>query len=207
MKKFTPPEFGAPLPPAHPSEETIELLRLRRSTAADLMTGPGPNADELQALLEIASRVPDHRRITPFRFIVFEGDARARAGEAIARGFAANEPGAAPERVNAERNRFLRAPVVIAVVSAVDRAHKTPEWEQVLTVGAVCQTMLIAASAMGFASQWITEWYAYDTSVLTAFGLKDGERIAGYVYLGAAKEDPKERLRPDVPSLITRFEG
>lgn len=205
MTPFTPPEFGEKLPAAHPSDDTIELLRLRRSTAADLMTGPGPGAGQLRSILSIAARVPDHRRVNPFRFIVFEGAARAAAGEILAHAFLANEPEASAERVDAERRRFLRAPVVVAVVSAVDRTHRTPEWEQILTAGAACQTMLIAASAHGFAAQWITEWYAYDRAVLEAFGLFAGERIAGFVYLGTAKEPPLERQRPELSALLSRF--
>lgn len=205
MRSFTPPEFGQKLPAAHPSDDTITLLRLRRSTAAELMTDPGPDAAELRSILQIASRVPDHRRVCPFRFIVFEGEGRAAAGEILARAFAANEPDAEAGRVEAERRRFLRAPVVVAVVSVIDRTHRTPEWEQMLTAGAVCQTMLIAASAHGFAAQWITEWYAYDRAVLTDFGLAPGERVAGYVYLGTAREWPLERQRPDLASLVRRF--
>ncbi|MBI1364713.1 MAG: nitroreductase [Alphaproteobacteria bacterium] len=205
MQPYTPPEFGAPLPAAHPSPDTIELLRFRRSTSADLLTGPGPDAPTLKSILEIAARVPDHRRVSPFRFIIFEGEARAKAGDVLARAFKANEPGADEARISAERGRFMRAPVVIAVVSAVDATHRTPEWEQILTAGAVCQNMLIAASAHGFAAQWITEWCAYDRAVLDAFGLGPTERIAGYVYLGKAKEDPRERQRPLLANHVSRF--
>lgn len=171
------------------------------------MIGPGPDAEALRTILEIAARVPDHRRVHPFRFIVFEGQGRARAGEILARAFKANEPEAKPDRIECERVRFLRAPVVIAVVSAVDKTHRTPEWEQVMTAGAVCQNMLIAASAHGFAAQWLTEWYAYDHSVLEAFGLKSGERVAGFIYIGTAKEPPLERQRPDIEALVTGFGG
>lgn len=207
VKPLIPPEFGAPLPAARPSEETIELLRYRRSTLADMMTAPGPSPDELQSILAIGARISDHRRVYPFRFIIFDGEGRARAGEIIARAFAAADPLAGEDRVAVERNRFLRAPVVVGVVSAVDRAHKTPEWEQLMTVGAVCQNMLIAASAHGFAGQWITEWYAYDRAVLDGFGLAPSERIAGFIYLGTAKEEPRERQRPDLQTLISRFES
>lgn len=205
MEGFRAPDFGESLPAAHPSPEAVRMLRLRRSTSADLLCDPGPDPQTLRALLEIAARAPDHRRVYPFRFIVFEGDARARAGGIIAAAFEANEPGSAEARIDSERRRFLRAPVVVAVVSAVDRAHRTPEWEQVLTAGAVCQNMLLAASAHGFAAQWLTEWYGYDRRVLDGFGLKPHERIAGFVYIGAAREDPKERQRPDLDGLISRF--
>lgn len=201
------PAFGEPLSPAHPSEETLALLDRRRSTAADLLGAPGPSADQLAQILRIAARVPDHRRVVPFRFIIIEGEARLRAGDVLAKAFQANEAEAAAERVEKERNRFLRAPVVVAVISCVDKDHRTPEWEQVLTVGAVCQNMLIAASASGFAAQWLTEWYAFDKTVETAFSLGVDERFAGFIYIGTAREDPKERMRPVVSDIISQFVG
>jgi nitroreductase len=199
------PELGDEMPPAQPSAAAIDLLRLRRSTPADFMTGPGPDPEALEAILTIAARAPDHRRVVPFRFVVFEGDARARFGNVLKKAFLANEPGADEKRADYERNRFLRAPVVVAVVSSVDRNHRTPEWEQTLCAGAVCQNMLLAASAHGFAAQWITEWYAYDENVTSALGLSPLEMIAGFVYMGTAKENPKERARPDLSAITSRY--
>ncbi|MEK7266070.1 MAG: nitroreductase [Pseudomonadota bacterium] len=203
--KITPPEFGAPMAPAHPSEEARRLLALRRSTSADMMTEPGPDAATLDAILEIAARVPDHRKLCPFRFIIFRGDARARAGEILARRFAAMTPDAARDRIDAERKRFLRAPVVILVVARLDTAHKTPEWEQTLTNGAVCHNLTLAASAYGFGSNWITEWYAYDREVLTAFGLTPDEKASGFIYIGTASEPPRERQRPNMAEIVAAF--
>ena len=94
---------------------------------------------------------------------------------------------------------------MVAVVSSVKDDGKTPEWEQVLCSGAVCQNMIIAASASGFAAQWLTEWYAFDRRVLDALGLNQDERIAGFVYMGTATETPLERPRPDLDALITEF--
>lgn len=202
---MTTPQFGDELAPAHPSEETLALLRLRRSTAADLLTEPGPEPAVLKSILEIAARAPDHRRVAPYRFIVFQGEARGKAGEILADAFAAQEPEADTARLEKERARFERAPVVIGVVSCVDREHRTPEWEQVMTVGAVCQNMLIAASAHGFAAQWLTEWYAYDQSVCSAFGLTQEERIAGYIYIGTARENPKERQRVELAQIVSEY--
>ncbi len=204
-KKLQAPKLGDPLPASRASAETIELLRYRRSTPADFLTEPGPDQQTLASILTIAARAPDHRRVTPFRFVVFEGDARVRFGDVLRDAFIAREPDADEKRIACEQRRFLRAPVVVAVISKVDRDHRTPEWEQILTAGAVCQNMLIAASAEGFAAQWITEWYAYDARVLAALGLGENERIAGYVYIGTAKEDPKERARPVMEQVVTRF--
>lgn len=199
------PQLGDTLPPAHPSLEAIRLLALRRSTPADFLGPPGPDAKTLADILRIAARVPDHRRVTPFRFIVFEGDGRARFGKVLTTAFLAIEPDAEPKRIDYEKNRFMRAPVVVAVISCVDRVHRTPEWEQLMTTGAVGQTMLLAASAYGFAAQWITEWCAYDEKVLKALGLQEHERVAGFVYIGAAKEDPKERPRPVMEDIISYY--
>ncbi|MEL7485879.1 MAG: nitroreductase [Pseudomonadota bacterium] len=205
MPPFDTPAFGAPTPACHPCDEALRLLAARRSTAADFLSGPGPDAEILETILEIAARVPDHRRVVPFRFIVFEDAARTRFGDVLADAFRAQQPDADEVRVEKERARFERAPVVVAVVSSVDKAHRTPEWEQVLTAGAVCQNMLVAANASGFASQWLTEWYAYDQAVLGALGLAENERIAGYVYIGTATEPPKERARPDMAALKSAY--
>lgn len=199
------PEFGAPLPAAHPSQEAVELLWRRRSTPADCMSGPSPDAETIQAILTIAARAPDHRRVVPFRFIVFEKDARARFGDVLAATFAKDNSDAEASRVEFERSRFLRAPVVVAVISSPNTGHKTPVWEQTLTAGAVCQNMLIAASAYGFAAQWITEWYAFHDDVNTALSMTADEKIAGYIYLGGANEDPKERARPVLGDIVQRY--
>ncbi len=204
-KTPTYPELGQVLPANYPSEAVLEMLRRRRSTPADFITGPGPYAAQLQDILTIAARVPDHRRVVPFRFIVFEGEARAHFGAVLKSAFLAANPEAEPAKAAFEENRFLRAPVVVAVISAPDVEHRTPQWEQLLCAGAVCQTMLLAASAYGFAAQWLTEWYAYDEMVRQALGLKAHERAAGFVYMGAAKEEPKERGRPDMAAITVRF--
>lgn len=201
------PAFGEPAAAARPSAETLELLAQRRSTVADVLSAPGPDAEALATLLGLAARVPDHGKLAPWRFIVFDGAARARAGAVLAAAARARDPELDDARLALEHNRFERAPVVVAVVSRVTVPHKIPEWEQILSAGAVCQTLLIAAHAMGFAGQWLTEWCAYDPAVLAAFGVQPGERLAGYVYLGTANADPMERKRPDVPALTTRWEG
>lgn len=189
------PEPGERLAPARASEETLELLARRRSTTAKSMTEPGPSPEQLETLLRIAARTPDHGKLFPWRFVVFEGEARARFGEMLEARLQEIEPGGPAERYQLERNRFLRAPVVVAVISDVTENHKIPVWEQVLSAGAACQQMLIAASAMGFAAQWLTEWYAYDKVTGKALGLDPGERVAGFIYIGSAAEEPSERPR------------
>jgi nitroreductase len=187
-----------------PAPQTLDLLLSRRSGSAKTMTGPGPNAEELRTILAAGARVPDHGKLAPWRFIVFEGDARARMGELLVESLLQTEPDASSERIALERNRFLRAPVVVCVVSSV-REGKIPEWEQILSAGAVCQTMLIAAHALGYVGNWITEWYAFDSHVRQGLGLVAGERVAGFLYFGTPAVPLEERVRPDLDALITKF--
>jgi nitroreductase len=185
--------------------DTLTLLQRRRSVAPHKLAGPGPSAEELDTLLTIASRVPDHGRLTPWRFLVIEGEARPRVGETIAAAFRADNPGASPETATFERNRLARAPLVVGVVSRVQPHVKIPDWEQTLSAGAAAMTLVIAANAMGFATSWITEWYAFDRRVLDALGLAPGERIAGFVHIGRPTEPPVERPRPALPDIVTRL--
>jgi len=188
-----------------PSPGTLDLLLSRRSGSAKAMTAPGPSPAQVNILLKAASRVPDHGKLFPWRFIVFAGEARERMGALLAECLLASEPQATPERLEQERGRFLRAPVVIAVVSRVREAIPIPEWEQILSAGAVCQTLLIAAHAMGFVANWITEWGAYHPLVKDRLGLKAGERIAGFVYIGTSAAPLEERIRPKLDALVTYF--
>ncbi len=185
-------------------EDPLALLHSRRSVVAANLTEPGPDADALDAILRAGARVPDHGKLAPWRFVLFRGDARARFGDVLADAFTASHPDAKERKIEFERARFTRAPVVVAVISRYVPG-KIPEWEQILSSGAVCQNMLIAATALGYAAQWITEWYAYDAAVGRALGLGEGERVAGFVYLGSADAPPKERARPELSELISEW--
>ncbi|HLA20935.1 MAG TPA: nitroreductase [Pseudolabrys sp.] len=187
--------------------DALQLLKTRRSVKPMELLGPGPSAAEIDILLGIASRVPDHGKLTPWRFIVFEGAARLAAGEAIARAFRADRPDATPEQVAFERARLARAPLVIAVVSSATPHVKIPEWEQQLSAGASAMSLVFAAHALGYAASWITEWYAYDRRVLDALGVAAGERIAGFVHIGRPAKPPEDRPRPALESIVTRYSG
>ena len=130
--------------------DALELLKTRRSFKAVELTGPPPTAAEIDTLLTVASRVPDHGKLTPWRFIVFEGEARRAAGSAIVAAFHAKYPDAKPEQAEAERARLARAPLVIAVVSRAAPHVKIPEWEQVLSAGAAAMNLVLAAHALGY---------------------------------------------------------
>jgi nitroreductase len=185
---------------------TIDLLLSRRSGSAKAMKEPGPSGAELETILTAAARVPDHGKLFPWRFILFEGDARARMGELLARSLKETEPEAAtPERLHTERGRFLRAPVIVGVVSRVREGIPIPVWEQQLSAAAVCQTLLIAATSMGYVANWLTEWPAYNPRVTTGLGLGENERMAGFVYIGTSAVPLDERVRPDLHKIVSRF--
>ncbi len=187
--------------------DAIDLLKTRRSFKPVELAGPAPSAAEIDTLLTVASRVPDHGKLTPWRFIVFEGEARRAAGDAIVTAFRAKYPGAKPEQAEAERARLTRAPLVIAVVSRAAPHVKIPEWEQVLSAGAAAMNLVLAAHALGFGASWITEWYAYDRTVLDALGLAPHEKIAGFVHIGHPPGIPEDRPRPPLGEIATRFGG
>jgi nitroreductase len=185
--------------------DALELLKTRRSFKPAELAGPGPSAAEIDTLLTIASRVPDHGKLAPWRFIVFEGEARRTAGDAIVAAFRAKYPDATAEQAAAERERLTRAPLVIAVVSRAAPHVKIPEWEQVLSAGAAAMNLVVAAHALGYGAGWITEWYAYDRAVLAAIGLAPHEKIAGFVHIGTPPGVPEDRPRPPLSEIVTRF--
>ncbi|HXW24102.1 MAG TPA: nitroreductase [Xanthobacteraceae bacterium] len=185
--------------------DALDLLKTRRSVKPMDLAGPGPSAAEVETLLTIASRVPDHGKLVPWRFVVFEGDARLAAGAVIASAFKDDHDEANAEQVEFERRRLARAPLVIAVVSRAAPHVKIPEWEQVLSAGAAAMNLVHAAYALGFAASWITEWYAYDRRVLDALGLAPHERIVGFVHIGRPARGSEERDRPPLAAIVQRF--
>lgn len=203
------PLFGDPVGAARPSTDALEFLATRRSTLAKLLDEPGPSDPELADILRIGARVPDHRRLAPWRFVVVRDEARQDFCRRLEQIYAITGAPDTPE----ERDKALeklaslgRVPVTICVVSAVraesEKARRTPEWEQHLSVGAACQNLLLAASASGYAAQWVTEWYAYEPRVKHVLGLDEAERIAGFVLIGTAVQEPLERRRSDLADVV-----
>jgi nitroreductase len=201
--------IGPPLggPGDVPMNETIALLKRRRSVPPPLMTGPGPTHEELQTILTVASRVPDHGKLAPWRFVVFEGQARERAGRLALEIRLADNPDMEDAGKTEELRRFNLAPLVVAVVSRAGPHPKIPEWEQVLSAGAVCMNMIVAARALGYSATWLTGWMAYDARFRTAIGLADKERIAGFIHIGRTTAAIEDRARPPLPDIITTFSG
>jgi nitroreductase len=185
--------------------DALTLLATRRSAKPRDMHGPGPTAAELDQMLTIAARVPDHGKIAPWRFIVFEGEARARAGDVIAAVFARKTPDASAEQIAIEKDRFMAAPLVVAVVSAPRPHPKVPAWEQELSAGASCMNLVTAATALGYAANWLTGWMAFDADVLAGLGLKPGEKLAGFIHVGRITGAVEDRPRPALSEIVTRF--
>lgn len=181
----------------------IDYLSTRRSIPAFQMSEPGPSAAQVESMLKLASRVPDHGKLAPWRFIVYRGAERRRISEELATIALAKKPDMSDEMRKVENTRLTRAPVVVAVVSCAAPHAKIPEWEQLMSAGAVCLNMLMAANAHGFASNWLTEWFAYDESAYPVLGVNAGERVAGFIHIGMPSVPPTERPRPDLAEVVT----
>jgi nitroreductase len=185
--------------------DAIDLLKNRRSIKPRDMGGPGPSPAELETILTIGARVPDHGKLAPWRFIVFEGEARARAGEVIAKVFAPKNPNAAAAEIDIEKRRLTDAPLVIAVVSFTKPHPKVPAWEQELSAGASAMNIVTAATALGYGANWLTGWFAFDRDVLDGLGLKPDEKLAGFIHIGKASKPSEDRPRPALSEIVTRF--
>lgn len=202
MSISLPPEpvFGAALP-IKPAPAVLDFLALRRSASAGTLTAPGPNADELGELLRLAARVPDHGKLAPWRFVILDGDDKAAFVAALETIAAGREDA---EKCASALFKIRQPPLSVVVISSVT-AGKIPPWEQELSAGAVCMTLVIAAQAMGYGANWITDWYAFDARVDALLGVAPGERVAGYLHLGTPSEPPQERVRPDLEAITTRW--
>jgi nitroreductase len=198
------PYENEPANAVHESAETLVLLARRRSSKLLQLSEPAPSANELDALINLAARVPDHGKLGPWRFVVIEGDARQRAGDTLER-VIRNDEGVDDARREFVRGWFMRAPACVMVVSSPRPSPKVPEWEQQLSAGAVCFNLLISAHALGYGGCWLTEWPTFDERARGALGLAPEERIAGFIYLGTSTQSAAERVRADVSSRVSRF--
>lgn len=156
-------------------------------------------------MLRSATRVPDHKKLAPWRFLLFQGEARAAFGKALAEICRAEEKDPGAFRLENEEKRFLRAPLVIAVISRVVKNPAAPDWEQILSAGAACQNLILAATALGYGANWITEWCGYSEGVRRVLRLAPNERVAGFVYVGTPTEKPEERDRPNLADVVSSW--
>ncbi|MDF2999025.1 MAG: nitroreductase [Xanthobacteraceae bacterium] len=187
----------------------LALMEARRSVGATALTAPGPSTEELRRLLRLALRVPDHAGLEPWRVILLEGEARAEAGARLGAVYLEEGPQPDPEQrrkwAGIISRVFVHAPLVLLVVSRPDRTTKIPVFEQELSAGAVCMNLLHGAHALGYGATWVTGWATMNERALRVLGIEQGERIAGIVHIGTAREVPGERKRPDVEALVTRW--
>jgi len=187
-------------------DRLAQYLKSRRTIPAAQLGEPGPDAATLREMLTVATRVPDHGKLAPWRFILFDSETRPEVIAGLIR-IAATNPDAKEAQYRAEKAKgFADAPLVIAVISSPIADHpKIPVWEQQLSAGAVCLNLLHAARAHGFSAQWLTGWFAYDEAAARWLGVKDDERVAGFVYVGTPSMPPAERDRPDLDAITTRW--
>lgn len=188
--------------------DPLDCLDNRRSTPARLLGEPGPDSNTLLRMLRSAVRVPDHGRLTPWRFLELRGDARLRLGEWLVERQRARDPAASDAVLDKDRQRFAHAPLVVAVISRIEDVSRIPEQEQLLSAGCVCFALLQAAQALGFGAQWVTGWPAYDRPVAEHLGLASTERVVGFVHIGTPQgAEVPERLRPDPATLLSAWPG
>jgi nitroreductase len=173
----------------------LSLLKTRKSASVKAMRGPGPTPEQLKTILEIAVRVPDHGKLTPWRLILFEGEARRKFGEVMKARWRERHPEHGAESFDFQAGLFLRAPTVLVVVS------------KLLSAGALTQNILLAAAALGIGAQWNTDWIAYDPKIMKAMGLGEHEKIVGIVYFGTPAVALEDRPRPDPESILTRWQA
>ncbi|MEX0590432.1 MAG: nitroreductase [Xanthobacteraceae bacterium] len=186
-------------------KDAIELLTKRRSPRIPDLAEPGPSELELQTLLTIAARVPDHGKLVPWRFLVLRKEGRASLVEALAACFRADHPEAMPDQIEKERSRYANSPLIVGVISRAAPHAKIPEWEQILSAGAASMNLVNAAHALGYGANWVTGWAAYDRSCLDLLGVAGNERVAGFVHIGTPTAALEDRPRPKLDDIVTKL--
>lgn len=184
----------------------LALLESRRSARPRDLVAPGPSDDELARILAIAARVPDHGQLVPFRFVVVGADQRDALRELYCRALARSDPEAPEAKVAKAIANARAAPTLVVLISRPTPGHKVPLFEQELSCGAAGMNLLHAATALGYAGGWITGWPAYDPAVTHAF-CGEGERIAGFIYLGTPAQPLEERVRPRMEAIVSRWQA
>jgi nitroreductase len=183
---------------------TLALLETRRSGRPRDMVAPGPSAEQLERILAIAARVPDHGKLFPWRFVTVAADQRDALADLLARALPEHDPDALPAH-HAKAQEFARqAPALVVVLSSPVPEHKIPLWEQELSAGAAAMNLLLATHAMGFVGGWITGWAAYSEMVRAAF-CAPGERNVGFFFLGTPRLPLEERPRPPQAKKVPRL--
>ncbi|MET0600067.1 MAG: nitroreductase [Mesorhizobium sp.] len=185
----------------------LDFLSTRSSAPIAELKAPAPSDAEIETLIRIATRVPDHGRLAPWRFILYRGAAREAVGEALVELAERREGPLSEGRREQERTRFSRAPLVIGVVSSPKENPKIPQWEMFLSGGAAAMMLVLGANAMGYATNWITNWYSGVPEGRALLGLAPHERMVGFVHIGTFAGTAPERPRPDITGLYADYSG
>ena len=205
--KINIPTENEVLPIASPNQALIDALNARRSTKGlEIHNDIGPSDDELLEILKVATRVPDHGKIAPWRFITIKGTKRRELGIKMADIYKAKNPNMDANHYAMESARFERAHTILVLISSPILSPKVPEFEQLMSSGALGFSINLAAYGFGYAATWLTEWPAFDDDIKPLFNMNDKEKIIGFFFIGKPKNPPIERERPDVTKLITNWE-
>ncbi len=193
--------------PTQTNQSTIDLLLTRRSVLAKDMIAPGPTAEELETILRCGLRVPDHSRAEPWRIQVLDKPAQQALGDLCAELFQREHPEANDVLVEVERQRPQRSPTLLVVTFHVNekKLAKIPEVEQLLSCAALCQNILLAATAMGYRGQWLTDWPAYHPEVIRYLGHGEGTQIVAFIHIGSVAKAPNERPRPEFDNIVSEW--
>lgn len=182
----------------------FSLLSTRRSGRPRDLVAPGPDEAELRDILSVAMRVPDHGKLSPWRFVIVSGHDRPALATLLHRAFRIGSPQPTKPELEAVTRFAHQAPALVVVLSSPVESHKIPVWEQQLSVGAACMNLLNAAHALGYAGGWITGWPTYSEAVRQAF-CRNGESIAGFMFLGTPGQPLEERPRPDYGRIVSAW--
>lgn len=185
----------------------IDFLLSRKSVPISAIGEPGPSDADIETMIRVATHVPDHGRLTPWRFVLYRGKAREEIGEALV-GLAEEREGPLSEgRRQQERTRLSRAPLVIGVISRPVSHERIPEWEQFLSAGTAAMSLVFAATALGYATNWVTNWFSADAKGRAILGLSPEERVVALVHMGTSKTEVPERPRPAIGDVLSNYSG
>lgn len=182
------------------------LLATRRSGKAREMGSPGPDTAQIDTILQAATRVPDHGKLCPWRFVLVEAEARADFCAILTAEQLRENPGATAAQLDATRQFAHYAPTLIILLSTPVVPHKIPLEEQRWSAGAAAMQMLNSAHAQGFVANWLTGWMAHSREVRHALGATGEEdRIVGYIFIGSALAPLEDRPRPALNDVVRTF--
>lgn len=189
------------------TSQVIDFLLARKSAPISELMEPGPSEADLRTIFQVATRVPDHGRLEPWRFIIYRGEACRRIGERLAE-LATIREGDLPEaRIEQEKARFTRAPLVIGIVSVPRENPRIPKWEMFLSGGAAAMNLVLATHALGYAANWVTNWYSDDAEGRRILGLAPDESVVGFVHIGTRRTPTPDRPRPEIESIVSEYSG